>query len=318
MNTKNGSLLDQLGRMCQCSNTILDNILKKYTPTSKKHEEVQEVAKAFYMLIRPGINPNFLTDCYYSGSLAKGTNTSLGSDCDIFLSYTSTWGIGLENLYKDVYSAIEKTKSNFSAVVLKGINIKSIRRQNVSIGVTVTKKSSFNSSNPSEISIDVIPAKKQSTLEDDHDHSLFITTKKSWTKTNVQEHINLIKNSRRIKEIKLTKIWRDLNKLNFPSFYLELVVIEALKDSSFDDLSNNLKKIFIYLKDNFVGALFIDPANTGNRISDDLTQEEKEKIRQLVIKQQSHFDSFSPDWRKVFTPPDAPPNPKDLLKLLHL
>ena len=91
----------------------------------------------------------------------------------------------------------------------------SVRRQNVSIGID------YNSDQ-----IDLVPARRQSQYG--NDHSLYVSKKNSWIKTNIDTHISQVSNSNRLNEIKLVKIWRNANNLDFPSFYLELVVIDAL------------------------------------------------------------------------------------------
>lgn len=63
--------------------------------------------------------------------------------------------------------------------------------------------------------------------------------------TNIQKHINDISNSGRTNEIKLLKIWRELNKLEFPSIYMEYLVIEILSGKSRD--SGSLADNFMYV-----------------------------------------------------------------------
>lgn len=161
----------------------LKEIISNYT-NKLQESEIKGQAEDFYRHIKPYIQDN-LKKHYFSGSFAKGTNISLGSDCDIFLSYSSSYDGRLDDLYNYVYSGIEQA--------IDGYNSSSIRKKNVSIGID------FNG-----LSIDIIPAKRQS--QHGGDHSLFSTKRNSWIKTNVVKHINYVKNSRRIKEIKLAKI----------------------------------------------------------------------------------------------------------------
>lgn len=93
----------------------------------------------------------------------------------------------------------------------------------------------------------------------------------------------MVKNSGRITEIVLLKIWRKLHNLEFPSIYLELTVIEALKGKSKSKLSENFLFLLKYLQDEFVQKTIIDPANSNNIISDDLYKYEKEAIRKKAI-----------------------------------
>lgn len=140
-----------------------------------------------------------------------------------------------------------------------------IRRQNVSIGVI---HNSYN--------IDLVPAKRQSQYG--NDHSLCVTKKDTWIKTNIEIHILHILRSSRITEIKLTKIWRNINQLNFPSFYLELLVVDALYNCRIGEIELNFMKVLLFIADNIENRTYIDPANTNNLISDQLSKSEKRKI----------------------------------------
>lgn len=98
--------------------------------------------------------------------------------------------------------------------------------------------------------------------------------------TNIQQHINYVINSGRINEIKIIKIWAKLLKLDFPSIYLEHIVIDALKgkNKGNDYLGRNVMTVFQYIVDNLLTAKVIDISNSNNIISDELTQNEKAVI----------------------------------------
>ena|SRR5438445_9665028 len=144
----------------------------------------------------------------------------------------------------------------------KGYNPK---RQNVSINVHVNG-----------YSVDLVPGKRQDTYS--NDHSLYRRKADTWTKTNVTTHINHVRQAGRISETRIVKLWRNQKGLDFPSFYLELTVINALS-WQYGTLSSNVWKVFEYLRDTFLLARVIDPANTNNIISDDLTTLERAKIK---------------------------------------
>ena len=80
------------------------------------------------------------------------------------------------------------------------------------------------------------------------------------------------------------KAWREQKRLTFPSFYLELVTIEACRGRIVGDLSKNVWATLAYVRDNIKTAVFIDPANTNNRISDDLTGTEKQALADAASK----------------------------------
>lgn len=90
--------------------------------------------------------------------------------------------------------------------------------------------------------------------------------------------LNYVSASGRTNEIRLTKIWKDLRGLNFPSFYLELMVIDALKGRMQGQLASNFWEVLRFLCQDFIGRIYYDPANTNNRISDDLTAQERQAI----------------------------------------
>jgi hypothetical protein len=87
----------------------------------------------------------------------------------------------------------------------------------------------------------------------------------------------------RINETRILKLWRDQKRLDFPSFYLGMVVIEALSTTLFGTLSENVWKVFIYLRDTFPTARFVDPANTNNVISDDLSSTERATVKAAAV-----------------------------------
>lgn len=196
-----------------------------------------------------------------SGSRAKGTAIKGSSDMDMFLSITDRQNEDtLKNYYDEIYE------------FLKGRGYK-VRKQNVSIGV-----------NFKGYDIDVVPAKRtnSSTYKKDwqayNDHWLWSNKKQTRTLTNIQRHIDLVRNSGLTKEIMLTKIWRNNHNLDFPSIYIEIIVREALQNSSSYSLSDNFLKVLRYIRDNIIDKKVVDPSNSQNIISESLTYSEKVAI----------------------------------------
>jgi len=62
---------------------------------------------------------------------------------------------------------------------------------------------------------------------------------------------------------------------------LELATIRALQRAGID-LVENLKTVIEYLATHLITARFVDPANTANVLSDDLTAAQKLRIRTLA------------------------------------
>jgi len=206
-------------------------------------------------LLRPSLQQwagFYLVSMNPSGSFAKGTAIRGGTDIDIFASVSEDVSASLEFIYTTLFNRLNADGFN-------------PRQQNVSIGINVNG-----------YSVDVVPARRHNNLGEFH--SLWRRKAQTWTQTNVNKHINTVRNSGRTEEIMILKAWRKQKGLTFPSFYLELVTIEACKGRPVGALSENVWATLAYIRDHIQTVAFIDPANTNNRISDDLTAAEKTSL----------------------------------------
>lgn len=193
-----------------------------------------------------------LNELKKAGSTAKGTAVKGIADFDIFISLKSDTTESL----KEIYNKLDER------VKASGITT---RRQNVSLGIT-----------ENGLNIDLVPGKIQTGYQ--NYHSIYSSKKDTWMQTNIDLNITKVVNSNRTNEIILTKIWRHIHKLDFPSVYLELTVLDALYNKTVNDLANNFWTVLTYIRDNLVDSSVIDPANTNNKISDMLYKYEKEAI----------------------------------------
>lgn len=234
------------------SDEYLKNVINKY------HVNKEIDVYTQYFVINPikeqlrnwaGI---YVHDIKISGSRAKGTALNITSDIDLFISISSAYNGTLKYMYDSLYSHM--VNAGYKS-----------RKQNVSIGIEYNGHS-----------IDLVPGRKYS--GNTNYHSLYLNKRDSWTQTNIDQHINLVKNSGRINEIVLLKIWKKLHELEFPSIYLELITIEALKYKLKNDLANNFWHLLKFLSENIVTLRVIDPSNSNNVISEDLFKYEKEAI----------------------------------------
>jgi hypothetical protein len=130
--------------------------------------------------------------------------------------------------------------------------------------------------------VDVVPGRRQP--GNTTDHTLYRRNADTWTQTNVAQHVKLISGSGRTSEMRALKVWRQLNKLDFPSFYLELTTIEALKGRRFGQLADNTFAALEYVADRLTVARVVDPANTNNVISDDLDYAGKKAVADAAAK----------------------------------
>ena len=107
--------------------------------------------------------------------------------------------------------------------------------------------------------------------------------------TNFNLHINHVLDSGKIDEIKLMKIWKIRHQLVFPSTYLELVVLKALKNSKKQNLTTNFNTVLNYLANNFLEDDYIDLANSKIKISKQLSESQKQIIKSKAIESLENF-----------------------------
>ncbi|WP_315770088.1 MULTISPECIES: nucleotidyltransferase domain-containing protein [unclassified Bradyrhizobium] len=210
----------------------------------------------------------YLLDITPSGSYAKGTANRSGTDFDLFISLSADTSETLSEIHKTLIAAL--AAAGYQP-----------RPQNVSIGIKVYS-----------YSVDLVPGKRQNWHS--NDHSLYKRRGDTWAKTDISQHISKVKGSGRQSEIRLIKLWRKQKGLEFPSFYLELAVIKALETSWLSPLAENMRTVFTYLRDNIITARFVDPSNTNNIISDDLTVAEKQAIKKAAAAALT-----APYWRDI-------------------
>lgn len=208
-----------------------------------------------------------------SGSRAKGTAISLASDVDYLVSLKSNCNEnsgGLKGIYDSLYTKLNSTYKN-------------VRKQNVSVRI-----------NLNGLEVDVTPARLQPASSTYH--WIYLSKSGSRQQTSIQRHISDISTSGRLNEIKIIKIWRELNQLDIPSIYLEYLIVDSIlrqKPKAAENLGDNVWHVFNELASDVSNPLFTrvaDPANTNNILSDLLTVAEKNAIiarAKVVIKQQS-------------------------------
>ncbi|AZO59674.1 nucleotidyltransferase [Mesorhizobium sp. M1A.F.Ca.IN.022.06.1.1] len=233
------------------SDAYLQGILAREAVDTGLSSPVRGVQAALMPVIS-GWAGNKLLSVNPSGSFAKGTANHSGTDIDLFISLSEDTAETLQQIYELLFKKL--TAVGYAP-----------KRQNVSINIRVNG-----------YDVDLVPAKRQNSLSSDH--SLYRRRANTWTKTNVQTHIATVWAGGRQQESRLIKLWRDQKGLDFPSFYVELAVIEALRNTNHATLSERVLACLIYLRDRLPNARFVDPANTNNVISDDLTAAEKQRI----------------------------------------
>jgi hypothetical protein len=78
------------------------------------------------------------------------------------------------------------------------------------------------------------------------------------------------------------KLWRDQHGLDFPSFYLELSVVAALRRRPAAGLAENVWAVLGYLESLFPARSVLDPVNANNIVSDQLTPAGRDAVRRAA------------------------------------
>jgi hypothetical protein len=253
---RSGTARVEHGALGMSDDQYLLSLIHRETVDTAPNSPVRGVILTLRPVLTQWANNN-LAALTPSGSFAKGTAIRSGTDIDLFVSLRSD----TPNTLKEIYTSLANWMQSAGCTS---------RKQNVSISVRV-----------GAYDVDLVPAKRHDNYS--NDHSLYRRKADTWTKTNVDKHIATVRGGGRLLETRILKLWRNQKRLEFPSFYLELTVIEALRYSRAATLSARVARVLEYLRDSLMSARVVDPANlTGNIISDDLTVTEKYAVKRAA------------------------------------
>jgi hypothetical protein len=233
-------------------------------------------------VIRDNFNGTALT-IRYAGSKAKGTMDKESYDLDI-VSYVSSGddsaGESLEEIYDNHKKALAKNylvEPKGSALRLKGCG-------SANLGV--------------DFHIDVVPGR----FTDDTKTDAFLfqsSGDKRRLKTNLDVHLDHVRNSGVIDAIRLAKLWKVRNGLPVRTFVLELAVIQLLEDHKKKSNSEQLKHFFTELRDHSADLCVEDPANPhGNDLSVCLDDNLKNQLSEAAKRTLQQIEASG--WEAVF------------------
>jgi hypothetical protein len=191
-----------------------------------------------------------------SGAFEKGTANASGLRIDFLASLAPTARFSPREVFESLYHSLDKMGLEPEA-------------RNVSVSV-----------NLDGTPIDIIPARRDAMETDEH--WLYSALKGKSIVTNPTQHVVECIAQNRAEEIRVLKLWRDKYRLSFPSYYLELTVLAALKGRPGGQLSDNVWAVLGYLERHFVARSVLDPTNANNVVSDELTPAEKIRIRTMA------------------------------------
>ena len=152
------------------------NVVAKYSVQTGPNSPAGRAGAAFAPILQSWAG-QYLNKVVYSGSYAKGTAVSSGTDVDLFISLLANTPGTLKELYYNLQSYI----------IGRGFNPE---LRNVSMRVVY-----------SGIEIDLVPGRMQSPYATNH--SLYKRRGDTWIQTNIDKHISVVVNSQRTVEIKV-------------------------------------------------------------------------------------------------------------------
>ncbi len=193
-----------------------------------------------------------LLEVYPTGAYEKGTANQSGTSIDFLVSLSPQTPFTMHQIYESLFAALERQR------------LTPLRRP-VGMGLTL-----------SGACIDIIPGKRESLANDIHE--LYSTRREASLKSNLGQHVLDTLESGRREEIRVLKLWRDQNGLEFPSYYLELTVIAALRRRPYGELAENVWHVLGYLEQLFVARAVLDAANANNVVSEELTALDKAAV----------------------------------------
>jgi hypothetical protein len=201
-----------------------------------------------------------------SGAYAKNTAITLSSHVDVLVLLNPIPGLEIKSAFWRLFEFV--TDQNLQASTC-----------DVSVRVVCKK-----------LQVDLIPSYRDGKAG----NILFNKRSGEEVHTDVAQHVHLVGNSGRQQEICALKIWRERNKLEFPSFLLELATLQALENERFGQLAENIHCVLRYLGSRFEKAVIRDPANPENVVSRDLG----EKAKKSIVKA-ARDAMYQEDWRRI-------------------
>jgi tRNA nucleotidyltransferase (CCA-adding enzyme) len=184
----------------------------------------------------------------YGGSIAKNTLIKENYDLDIACYFPNDDTSAGETL-KDVFDNTEKVLAAEYDVVRKRTALRLRNKQKV------------------DFHIDVVPGR----FTDDKKSDAFLHQEgadKDRLKTNLEAHIEHIRDSGAIEAIRLLKLWKTRKAIDVKQFVFELMIVKLLKGTK-KSLPEQVKFVWTELRDRTEPIAIEDPANpSGNDLSD--------------------------------------------------
>lgn len=265
---------------------FFNQLLKSQELTPEQRAELTEHRDEVEVVLREvfGQDPTIR----YAGSKAKGTMNADSYDLDIACYFPNDCEKTIKEIYDETKAALSEhftIEPKTSALRIKSLN---------------------GSDSPVDYHIDVVPGRF---IVDSKDVYLHLASAEGgYIKTNLKTHIDHIKNSGQQDIIRLMKLWKVRNRLNFRTFVLELMVVHALKGTGATGNAKKVQEVLTFIRDNMTTVRLEDPANSDNVVTELLTSSEKllaatlagEAITRLEAVEEGEEDEKVGAWQWIF------------------
>ncbi len=210
-------------------------------------------------------NPRF----YYAGSYAKKTMLRESFDLDLVVYFPPTDQFTVKAFYEGVESRLMTNK---------------YKTQRHNVAIRLLYEGGFH--------IDVVPGRA---VDNSFMYAnLYSPEKDSTKRTSIKLHIDAVRSGGNQDVIKLTKLWRLRHQVNLGSFAIELVVAKSLTGKRIEPLADRFWEVLGFLRDDIGSTRLVDPANSNNIVSDDISSSDK-----LAIASFARLSRLERSWEKV-------------------
>lgn len=230
----------------------LSRILAREVVDRRSAGELEDVAAKIELLCNAW-GREHIVEVVPGGGFEKSTANRSGICMDFVVWIRTQSPRRIPEIYESMFSTFQR------------LGLKPIRRD-VTIALQVSET----------IMVDILPAKRLSMISDIHE--IYSARRALALTTNLHQHVLDTHEGNRQDEIRILKLWRDQNGLDFPSFYLELAVTAALRRRPVGAIAENVWAALGFLERLLVPRAMLDPANAANIVSDELTSPQKRSI----------------------------------------
>jgi dihydroxyacetone kinase-like predicted kinase len=240
----------------------------------QRRDDVEKLLKSRFSKSKPTIR--------YGGSKAKGTLIREAYDLDMICYFPcdeQEAGGTLKEIYENVRKVLEEeyfVEPKKSALRLMEKHPKTIR---------------------ADYHIDVVPGR----FTDESKSDVFIHqdgAEKERLKTNLDKHIEHIRDGGVTDAIRLLKLWKSRNYLRVKTFVLELLAVKILSEKKAEALSVQLEHIWTEFRDNKKNLSVEDPANPKGNDLTTLVDEARDELSSVAATTLSVIATSG--WEAVF------------------